>query len=118
MSGVEEIVRELTHMFEYRDYQRIKTRLDVEQQIERHLLADSLIRFCFFFPPLVVQLSDKPVIKLDNKKERCGMHLSHVDCKRLGPAVKQLEEKQALMRWYFICIVDHKHVIRFCSHHP
>lgn len=88
----------------------------MEQQILRHLL-DYLLFFVFFLP-LVDQLSAKPVLKLEKKKGRCGLYLSHVDCKRLGPAIKQLEEKQALPRWNFICVVDHKHVIRLCSQHP
>lgn len=46
------------------------------------------------------------------------MYLPHVDGKRFGPAVKQLEEKEALARRDLIRVVDDEDVIGPCAHHP
>ncbi len=45
-------------------------------------------------------------------------YLAHVDGKRLRPAIKQFEEKEALMGWDFICIIDDEDVVRSCAQHP
>ena len=45
-------------------------------------------------------------------------YLAHVDGERLRPAIKQLEEKEAIKRRDFICIVDDKDVVRSRAHHP
>lgn len=41
-----------------------------------------------------------------------------MDGERLCPAIKQLEEKEALMCWDFICVIDDEDVVRSGAHHP
>lgn len=45
-------------------------------------------------------------------------YLSHVDGERLCPAIKQLEEKKALVCWDFIRVIDDEDVVRSCAQHP
>lgn len=47
---------------------------------------------------------------------RC--YLAHVDGERLRPAIKQLEEEEAIKRRDLICVVDDKDVVRSGAHHP
>lgn len=58
------------------------------------------------------------LIFINTHKLTYHCYLAHVDGKRLCPAIKQLEEKEALMCWDFISVVDDEDVVRPDAYHP
>ena len=56
-------------------------------------------------------LTEHTFVFINTHKLTYRCYLAHVDGEGLCPAIKQLEEKEALMCWNFISVIDDEDIV-------